>query len=304
MPTITDTTAPTIDITHYLPATMLRRMVEQALDEDLGRGDITSDLLVPAELLAHAVIRARSAGIIAGLEVSRLVFELVDATTRFVPLVRDGEPVAAGQDLATVTGSAHSLLRAERVALNFVQRLSGVATLTSQYVAAVKGTSARIVDTRKTTPGLRPLEKYAVRAGGGHNHRRDLSDALMIKDNHMSALAARGLSLAEALAQARETLPHTIKIEVEVDRLDQIPAVLEARADIILLDNMDADQLRAAVGMIAGRAVTEASGGVNLKTVAAIAATGVDLISVGALTHSAPALDIALDFAWEHEDER
>lgn len=303
MLTTADTAAPAIDITHYLPATMLRRVVEQALDEDLGRGDITSDLLVPPELQARAVMRARGAGMIAGIGISRLVFELVDATTRFEPLVVDGEPVAAGQDLATVTGSARSLLRAERVALNFAQRLSGVATLTSRYVAAVQGTPARIVDTRKTTPGLRALEKYAVRAGGGHNHRRDLSDALMIKDNHMSAIAARGLSLAGALARARETLPHTIKIEVEVDRLDQIDAALEARADIILLDNMTPDQLRAAVRVIDGRAITEASGGVNLDTVTAIAATGVDLISVGALTHSAPALDIALDFAWEHADE-
>ncbi|MEA2725097.1 MAG: hypothetical protein QOH59_2868 [Gemmatimonadales bacterium] len=304
MDNMTDRRAvPAVEITHFMPMAMLRRLVEQALDEDLGRGDITSDLLVPAGLPARAVIRARSAGTIAGLGIAGLVFESVDATTRVEPLVRDGDTVSPGQDLAIVDGAAHSLLRAERVALNFVQRLSGIATLTARYVESVEGTAARIVDTRKTTPGLRALEKYAVRAGGGRNHRRDLSDAVMVKDNHMSAIAARGLSLSEALAQARDVLPHTIKIEVEVDRLDQIEPALEARADIILLDNMSPGQLREAVHMIAGRALTEASGGVNLETVKHIAATGVDLISVGALTHSAPALDIALDFTWEPGDE-
>jgi nicotinate-nucleotide pyrophosphorylase (carboxylating) len=171
--------------------------------------------------------------------------------------------------------------------------------LTARYVAAARGSRARIVDTRKTTPGLRALEKYAVRMGGGRNHRRDLGDAVLIKDNHLVALAARGVTLAEALAAARDALPHTLKIEVEVDRLDQIPAALDARADIILLDNMSPAELREAVALIDGRALTEASGGVSLEAVAAIAASGVDLISVGALTHSAPALDIGLDFVWE-----
>ncbi len=281
---------------HFLTADELRTLVAAALAEDVGRGDVTSDLLVPPEIPARAAFAARGAGVVAGLPLAALVFALIDPATRWEALVPDGTALTAGQTLAVVSGSARSLLRAERVALNFVQRLSGIATLTAQYVAAVQGTRARIVDTRKTTPGLRALERYAVRVGGGRNHRRDLSDAVMIKDNHLVAIAARGLSLAAALDEARAALPHTTKIEVEVDRLEQIPAVLAARADIILLDNMTPRTLRAAVGLIAGRAITEASGGVNLQTVAAIAATGVDVISVGALTHSAPALDIGLDF--------
>lgn len=285
----------TFDLDHYLTPFALRRLVEQALDEDLGRGDVTSDLLVPADLQAVAVFRTRSAGVVAGLPVAALACMVVDPALRFTAHVADGTSIEPGQNLATVAGSARSLLRAERVALNFAQRLSGIASLTARYVAAVHGTRARIIDTRKTTPGLRALEKYAVRAGGGRNHRRDLSDAVMVKDNHLVAIAARGVSLAAALAEAREHLPHTIKIEVEVDRIDQIPAVLEAGADIILLDNMGSEQLREAVRLIGGRAITEASGGVNLQTVSAIAAAGVDLISVGALTHSAPALDIGLD---------
>ncbi len=293
-----------MDLTHYLTRGELRQLVERALQEDLGRGDVTTDLLVPSDLDATAVFRVRAGGVVAGLEVAALAFQLVDDTVRWKPLVRDGAAVAPGQDLAVVAGPARSLLRAERVALNFVQRLSGIATLTARYVAAVQGTRARIVDTRKTTPGLRALEKYAVRAGGGHNHRRDLSDAMLVKDNHLVTIAARGLTLGEALAKAREVLPHTLKIEIEVDRLDQIEAALQARADIILLDNMRPEQLRQAVAMIDGRAISEASGGVNLETVQEIAAAGVDLISVGALTHSAPALDIGLDFVWEHAHEQ
>lgn len=288
-----------VDLSHYLTTTQLRQLVAHAIEEDLGSGDVTSDTLIPPDLHATAVLCSRSAGVIAGLEVAALVFELVDAATSFEPLVQDAASIAPGQPIGRVGGAARSLLRAERVALNFVQRLSGCATLTAQYVAAARGTRARIVDTRKTTPGLRALEKYAVRVGGGRNHRRDLGDAVLIKDNHLVALAARGVTLAEAVAAARDALPHTIKIEVEVDRLDQIAAALEARVDIILLDNMSPAQLCEAVALIDGRALTEASGGVSLATVAAIAATGVDLISVGALTHSAAALDIGLDFVWE-----
>lgn len=284
-----------LDITHYLSPAELRRLVAAALDEDLGRGDVTSDLLVPADLEATAVFRSRSAGVVAGLNVAGLAFQLTDERVAFERLVEEGAALEPGQDLAILRGSARSLLRGERVALNFAQRLSGIATLTAQYVAAVRGTNARIVDTRKTTPGLRALEKYAVRAGGGRNHRRDLGDAVMVKDNHLVAIAKRGLSLPQAVAEMRAELPHTIKIEIEVDRLDQIPLALAARADIILLDNMPPARLREAVKLIDGRALTEASGGVNLQTVAAIAASGVDLISVGALTHSAAALDIGLD---------
>ena len=284
-----------LDITHYLSHTALNALVAAALDEDLGRGDLTSDLLVPDGLQAQAVFRSRSTGVVAGLNLAGIVFQLVDQRVVFEQLVPEGAACEPGQDLAVAHGSARSLLRGERVALNFAQRLSGIATLTAQYVAAARGTRARIVDTRKTTPGLRALEKYAVRAGGGRNHRRDLSDAVMIKDNHLVVIAARGLSLAAAVAEMREQLPHTVTIEIEVDRLDQIALALEAGANTILLDNMTPAQLREAVALIDGRALVEASGGVNLQTVAAIAATGVDIISVGALTHSAPALDIGLD---------
>ena len=283
-------------LSDYITEQRLRRLVEMALEEDLGRGDVTSDLLVPPQVAARAVLRSRSEGVIAGLDVAALVFAIVDSRVDFLASIKDGDGVADGQELAEISGAARSLLRAERVALNFLQRLSGIATLTSRYVEIVRGTRSRIVDTRKTTPGLRPLEKYAVRAGGGFNHRRDLSDAVMIKDNHLSAIAARGLSLVDAVKLLRGSLPHTLKIEIEVDRLDQIPDALAAGADIILLDNMTTADLKSAVAMIDGRALTEASGGVSMSSVAGIAASGVDVISVGALTHSAPALDIGLDF--------
>ena len=286
----------TVQLSDFLTESALRRLVEHGLEEDLGRGDVTSDRLVPPDVGARAVVRSRGEGVIAGLEVAALVFAVADPRVKFVALDGDGSPVARGHDVAAVSGPARSLLRAERVALNFLQRLSGVATLTSKYVEAVRGTRARIIDTRKTTPGLRALEKYAVRVGGGFNHRRDLSDAMLIKDNHLAVIAARGLSLAEAVTRARPSLPHTLKIEIEVDRLDQIPEALAAGADIILLDNMSAADLRRAVLMIGGRAGTEASGGVSLTTVREIAEAGVDVISVGALTHSAPVLDIGVDF--------
>jgi len=282
-------------LSDYLTETALRRLVEYAVEEDLGRGDVTSDLLVPPSAAARAVFRSRSDGVIAGLNVALTVFAVSNAQVVFTSLIADGDSVSPGQDLAVVSGSARSLLRAERVALNFLQRLSGIATLTSQYVEAVRGTRARIVDTRKTTPGLRALEKYAVRAGGGFNHRRDLSDAMLIKDNHLAVLGALGLPLTEAIKQARRSMPHTLKIEIEVDRLDQIPEALAAGADLILLDNMSTEDLKSGVAAIQGRAIVEASGGISLGTIGEIAATGVDVISVGALTHSAPALDIGLD---------
>lgn len=280
----------------YLTEYGLRELVARALEEDLGRGDVTSDLLIPSDAAARAVFRSRSHGVIAGLDVVSMVFDVVDAQAQFKASVPEGASVVPGQEIGVVSGAARSVLRAERVALNFLQRLSGIATLTSRHVEGVRGTRARIVDTRKTTPGLRPLEKYAVRAGGGFNHRRDLSDAMLIKDNHLAVIGALGLSLGEAIRNARESLPHTLKIEVEVDRFEQIAEALGAGADIILLDNMSTEDLRRAVKFINGRAVTEASGGVNLESISQIAATGVDVISVGALTHSAPALDIGLDF--------
>jgi nicotinate-nucleotide pyrophosphorylase (carboxylating) len=214
--------------------------------------------------------------------------------------LEDGDTFVTGQELGVVTGSARSILTAERIGLNFVQRMSGIATLTAKYVEAVAGTAARIVDTRKTTPGLRAFERHAVVSGGGRNHRFSLSDAVMAKDNHLAILTAGGKDLTTELRRVKNELPHTMKLEVEVDRLDQIPAVLAAGVDIIMLDNFNLDDLRAGVALIAGKAVVEASGGVNLDTVAAIAATGVDVISVGALTHSARALDLGLDVQITH----
>jgi len=274
----------------------LRQIAENALTEDLGWGDITSDYFIPVNLTARADFVARNSGVIAGLAVSAAVYAATDETLVFEPSIADGSRVERGTKIATVSGSARNILRGERVALNFMQRLSGVASLTRRYADAIAGTQARIVDTRKTTPGLRDLEKYAIRAGGGFNHRRNLSDGVMLKDNHLAALKAANLSLSEALKQVRRQLPHLVKIEVEVDRLDQIEEALLGGADVILLDNMNPAQLRQAVELIKGRAISEASGGVNLETVRAIAESGVDLISVGALTHSAPALDIGLDF--------
>jgi nicotinate-nucleotide pyrophosphorylase (carboxylating) len=214
--------------------------------------------------------------------------------------LEDGDSFVAGQELGVVTGSARSVLTAERIGLNFVQRMSGIATLTAKYVEAIAGTHARIVDTRKTTPGLRAFERHAVVSGGGRNHRFSLSDAVMAKDNHLAILTAGGKDLTTELRRVKNELPHTMKLEVEVDRLDQIPPVLAAGVDIIMLDNFNLDDLRAGVALIDGKAVVEASGGVNLDTVAAIAATGVDVISVGALTHSARALDLGLDVKISH----
>src|SRR5207253_3415174 len=227
-----------VNLSDFITESALRRLVEHALDEDLGRGDVTSDLLVPSGVDARAAVRSRGEGVVAGLDVAALVFEAADPRVKFTALTADGSTVARGQDVAVVSGAARGVLRGERVALNFLQRLSGVATLTARYVEAIRGSRARIIDTRKTTPGLRAIEKYAVRAGGGFNHRRDLSDAMLIKDNHLAAIAARGLSLTDAVKQARASMPHTLKVEIEVDRLDQVPEALAAGADIILLDNM------------------------------------------------------------------
>jgi nicotinate-nucleotide pyrophosphorylase (carboxylating) len=282
-----------------LPAAAIRSAVETALAEDLGWGDVTSDLLVPAGLDASAVMVARQAGVVAGLEVARETFLAVDRSLELELLARDGAAVEAGAELLRVTGRARSILAGERVALNFVQRLSGTASLAARFVEAVRGTGARIVDTRKTTPGLRLLQKYAVRCGGAHNHRLHLGDAVLLKDNHRAAIAAAGETLAQAVGRARASLPHTVTIEIEVDTAAELEQALEAQPDAILLDNMAPEELRASVRRIRqARPGTriEASGGVTLLTVRAIAETGVDLISVGALTHSAPAFDASLDF--------
>jgi len=275
------------------------RIVGAALDEDAPWGDLTSETLIPADAMATAELVAREPGVLSGIDVFAAAFRLVDPRIAVEALVHDGESFDAGSTLARVEGPARGILRAERIGLNLLQRMSGIATLTAAYVAAAAGTGARIVDTRKTTPGLRSLERQAVRDGGGRNHRRSLSDAVMAKDNHLAVLTADGQDLATALRAARERMPHTTHLEVEVDRLDQVEAVLAGGADTVMLDNFGVDELRRGVELIAGRAVVEASGGVNLDTVAAIAATGVDVISVGALTHSVRSLDLGLDVVVE-----
>jgi nicotinate-nucleotide pyrophosphorylase (carboxylating) len=279
---------------------IIEEVVQRALNEDAPWGDVTSEHLIPANATATAELCAREAGVFSGADVFAAAFLLTDPSLDVQLFLEDGDTFVAGQELGIVTGSARAVLTAERIGLNFVQRMSGIATLTANYVDAVAGTSARIVDTRKTTPGLRAFERHAVASGGGRNHRFSLSDAVMAKDNHLAILTAGGKDLTTELRRVKNELPHTMKLEVEVDRLDQIPAVLAAGVDIIMLDNFNLDDLRAGVALIAGQAIVEASGGVNLETVAAIAATGVDVISVGALTHSARALDLGLDVKISH----
>jgi nicotinate-nucleotide pyrophosphorylase (carboxylating) len=269
------------------------RLIRTALEEDIGPGDVTTAATVTPGTIARAELVAKEDFVLAGIGVARQVFELVDAQLAFECLVMDGLAVKRGEVLAWLKGDAASLLQGERVALNLLQRMSGVATLTARFVREVEGTGATVVDTRKTTPGLRALEKYAVRVGGGGNHRMGLYDGVLIKENHV--VAAGGISTA--INRARRHVPHTLKIEVEVRNLQEVTEALEAGADILLLDNMDLAQLRAAVELVGSRAVTEASGGVSLETVRAIAETGVDLISVGALTHSYRAVDISMLFA-------
>ncbi len=267
------------------------RIVEQALTEDIGFGDITTSACVPPATVARGEFLARQEGVLAGMAVVRQCLYQGAPDCTLEALVTEGERFPAGAVLARVHGPACQLLTTERVALNFLQRLSGIATLTRRYVEAVAGTRARILDTRKTTPGLRVLEKAAVRAGGGHNHRFALGDGIIVKDNHIQAAGG----ITAAVSRLRAHAPHTLKLEVEVTSLDEVREALAVTADIIMLDNMDLATMRQAVAIIADRAVTEASGGVSLDTVAAIAATGVDLISVGSLTHSAPARDISLE---------
>ena len=267
-------------------------LVAQALAEDVGPGDITSLACVPAEAQARAAIVARVPGVLAGLEVAREVFRQVSPEITFTALQAEGEAFSAGERLIELAGPARELLTAERTALNFLQRLCGIATLTREYVEAVAGTSARLVDTRKTTPGLRAVEKAAVRAGGGHNHRFGLYDGVLIKDNHLRAAGG----ITAAVTAARAAAHHLLKIEVEIDELEQLEEALASGADAILLDNMTPAQMVEAVRRTAGRALLEASGGVSLATVAEIARTGVDVISVGKLTHSAPAIDLSMEF--------
>ena len=279
-----------------LSAEEIRRAVKAALAEDIGPGDATTLATVPENAVAQAAIVAREYLIVSGLSFAIAAFDEISSDLNFEQLVSDGQHVQRGAPLLRVAGSARAILSAERVALNFVQRLSGVATATSQFVEAVQGTNAKILDTRKTTPGWRRFEKYAVMCGGGQNHRVGLFDLILIKDNHLAALRhEKPNAISAAVQRARAKHPE-LKVEVEADTLEQVEQAVAARADIILLDNMSPALLRSAVELVKGRAKTEASGGVSLATVRAIAETGVDFISVGAITHSARAADIALDF--------
>jgi nicotinate-nucleotide pyrophosphorylase (carboxylating) len=269
-------------------------IIQLALTEDIGTGDLSAEHVIPGSARADGVMLVKSDGVISGLSVVERVFQLVDPAVRWTAEVGDSDAVAARTVIGRVEGPARSVLTAERTALNFIQRLSGVATLTRTYVDAAAGTGARIVDTRKTAPGMRVLEKAAVRHGGGSNHRIGLFDGVMIKDNHIAAVGGDA-GIREAIDRARRRIPHTVKIEVEVASLEQLRLALEAGADVIMLDNMDPETMREAVRITGRRVPLEASGGITLENVREVAATGVDLISVGALTHSAPALDISLD---------
>ena len=275
-----------------LPKLLVEDAVRAALAEDLGRaGDITTLATIPSDAQAVAVIAARESGVVAGLALAAAAFALSDADIRFEPQLADGGVVSAGDVVANIAGPARGVLSAERVALNYLGRLSGVATLTARYAEKIAHTKARVCDTRKTTPLLRAFEKYAVRCGGGANHRFGLDDAILIKDNHIAVAGG----IVPALRAAKAFAGHLVKIEIEVDRLAQLHEVLDEGADAVLLDNMSLDDLRAAVALVDSRMICEASGGVTLDTICAIAETGVDLISVGALTHSARVLDLGLD---------
>ncbi|WP_192253380.1 carboxylating nicotinate-nucleotide diphosphorylase [Mesorhizobium silamurunense] len=276
-----------------LPTIMLEPLVQAALLEDLGRaGDLTSDAVVPKDYHATTVLTARQAGTIAGLDLAMLAFKLIDQNVEMTVERADGSDVAQGETIASVSGPARAILTAERTALNFLCHLSGIATATASVVNAIREHKAKIVCTRKTTPGLRAVEKYAVRAGGGSNHRFGLDNAILIKDNHI-AIAG---SIRAAIERARVSVGHLVKIEVEVDTLAQLEDVLLFAPDAVLLDNMSIDELHQAVALVAGRSVTEASGRITAAIAPAVAATGIDLISIGWLTHSAPILDIGLDY--------
>ncbi|NGO52977.1 carboxylating nicotinate-nucleotide diphosphorylase [Allomesorhizobium camelthorni] len=276
-----------------LPAIMLEPLVRAALLEDLGRaGDLTTDAIVPKNHRARTALVARQTGVVAGLDLAMLAFRRVNQDLEITVERADGSHVAQGEIIASVAGPAQAILTAERTALNFLCHLSGIATATASIVNAIRGHKAKIVCTRKTTPGLRAIEKYAVRAGGGSNHRFGLDDAILIKDNHIAIAGG----IRPAIERARSSVGHLVKIEVEVDTLAQLEEALELAPDAVLLDNMSLDELRRAIVIVAGRGITEASGRITAATAPAIAATGIDLISVGWLTHSAPILDIGLDY--------
>jgi len=293
--TMAQLATPTVELLD-LPQAELQRIVVTALTEDIGSGDLTTDNLVPAGAMARAAVSYRTDGVVSGLQVLEAVFREIDENVRVERLVPEGAHVNRGTTVAVVRGSARSILKGERVALNFIQRMGAIATATAKYVAAVDGLPVHVIDTRKTTPGLRLLERHAVRVGGGRNHRFNLSDGVLVKDNHLVALRNQGIGTVQALRMLRDRIPHMVRIEVEVDHIDQIPDMLEAAVDAILFDNFTPEQVREAVRLIDGRAITEVSGGVRLETVRAYAEAGADLVSSGALTHSTPALDIGIDF--------
>ncbi len=274
----------------------LDAIIDRALAEDSVGADITTAALIPPHLDARATLVPKERGVIAGLEVAAAVFRRIDPDIVFVQRLLDGDRVEGGESVATVSGRMASILTAERTALNFLQRMSGIATLTSEYVKAVDGTTSSIVDTRKTAPGLRLLDKYAVSVGGGRNHRMSLADGVLIKDNHLAALQAEGISLSQAIKRARLRAPHTVKIEVEVESVEAAVAACSAGADIVMLDNMSSDNMRKVVDQIGADCTVEASGGITLDNIAEAARSGVDIISIGALTHSPRAMDISLDF--------
>jgi nicotinate-nucleotide pyrophosphorylase (carboxylating) len=274
-------------------------LIDAAITEDQTFNDPTTQALVPPEIQGTGFLRAKAHGVLAGVEIALEVFRRVDSTLEAHALLADGAALAHGDDIATVSGSASGILRAERIALNFLQRMSGIASDANRYVQAVEGLKARIVDTRKTAPGHRYLDKYAVRMGGGHNHRMNLADGILIKDNHIQANRSREMGLKQVIEMALAKASHTIKVEVEVESLKQVQEALDAGAHIIMLDNMSVDLMARATAIIGDRAVVEASGGITYDTVRAVAETGVDLISIGGLTHSVAALDISLDLEFE-----
>jgi nicotinate-nucleotide pyrophosphorylase (carboxylating) len=280
-----------------LPVDAVRRAVAEALAEDDAWRDVTTAALVPPDQQGRAVIIAKASGVLAGLPVVEAVFHALDPSLTFELAVADGARLSPGQVVARVAGALSPILRGERVALNFLQRMSGVATHTARLVEALEGLPTRLLDTRKTTPGLRALEKYAVRVGGGHSHRFNLADGILIKDNHLAALKARGVDIVHAVRMARLASPHTLRVEIEVTSVDQALEALAAGAEVLLLDNMQLEDVQRVATVARGRALTEASGGITLENVRAVAETGVDFISVGAVTHSAPALDMSLDVA-------
>ena len=274
----------------------LNTLIDLALEEDIGGGDVTSESLIPETLQAETTILAKAEGVLVGVDLAKLVFIKVDPDLKFKALLKDGVKLNRGDIIATVTGNARSILKAERLALNFLQKLSGIATQTNQYVDLIKDLPVDILDTRKTTPGMRLLEKYAVAMGGGRNHRFNLSDGILIKDNHLATLRTHGMTLKEIVAKAKSNAPKGIKVEVEVTNLKEVEEAVAAKADIIMFDNMNPVQMRRAVKKVPARIYTEASGGITLKSVRAVAETGVNFISIGALTHSSKALDISLEF--------